>query len=402
MSSVVKELRLAASEELTYATRMPHATSLVRGYATEEGTARYHHRQHCCHPGHVRDLHGLRVSSIGLGTYLGDPNAQTDERYASAIDAALQRSCNVLDTAINYRCQRSERVIGETLERLIHEHRIARDELVLCTKGGYLPFDAEFPADPQRYVLETFLEPGILPYDEFAAGCHCLHPRYLDHQLETSLKNLRLETIDVYYLHNPEQQLEEISRDQLMSRMEAAFAWLERKVRERAVRLSGTATWNGYRANPEARDYLSLHELVKLARRVGGERHHFRVIQLPFNLTMPEAYAFPNQAVDGQWMSLLEAAGRLGVSVVTSASLLQSRLAKLPASMARFIPALETDAQRALQFARSTPGIITALVGMQRAGHVEENLKLANLPPLSSEQVAQLFTKTKTSHAAAP
>ena len=374
--------------------------SIATGFATKDGTARYHHRQPQGHPGHVRDLQGCHASSIGFGTYLGDPDAQTDERYAGAIDAALQHGCNVIDTAINYRCQRSERVIGKTLERLIQEGRIARDELLLCTKGGYLPFDAEFPADPQRYVLKHFLEPGILPYDEFVAGCHCLHPRYLDHQLAASLHNLRVETVDVYYLHNPEQQLEEVSREQLRHRMEAAFTWLERKAQDGAVRLYGTATWNGYRANPAARDHLSLQELVTLARQVGGAHHHFRVIQLPFNLAMPEAHAFPNQAVDGQWMSVLEAANRLGVSVVTSASLLQSRLIKLPASMAHFIPTLETDAQRSLQFARSTPGITTALVGMQRKEHVEENLKLAGLPPLSSDQVAQLFTKTNTPYGA--
>lgn len=377
------------------------AMSPVVGCATEDGTTRYHRRQHQCHSSHVRRFEGLSASSIGVGTYLGDPDARTDEQYAGAIEAALQRGCNVIDTAINYRCQRSERVIGKTLERLVRQGRIARDEVLLCTKGGYLPFDGAFPADPQRYVLETFLQPGILPYDEFVAGCHCLDPRYLDHQLTTSLKNLRLETIDVYYLHNPEQQLEEVPRDRLMSRIDAAFTWLEGKVREGVIRLYGTATWNGYRVNSNSRDYLSLQELVALARRIGGERHHFRVIQLPFNLVMPEAYAFHNQAVDGRWMSALEAAGRLGLSVVASASLLQSRLAKLPASMARFIPSLETDAQRALQFARSTPGVTTALVGMQHAGHVEENLKLAGLPLLSPEHVAQLFTKTPASHGAA-
>ena len=371
---------------------MLNAMSVI-GSATPEGTTRYHQR-HPCHPDSVRRFQDVWASSIGLGTYLGDPDEHTDRLYAQAIETAVSRGCNLIDTAINYRCQRSERTIGETLERLIQQGTIAREELVLCTKGGYLPFDASPPADPGRYVVEAFLQPGIIQYDDLVSGCHCLHPRYLEGQLRTSLKNLRLETVDVYYLHNPEQQLEAIPRDGFLTRMEAAFRLLEQQATSGTIRWYGTATWNGYRANPRAPDYVSLQELVDLARRVGGESHHFRVVQLPLNLAMPEAYAFKNQVVNGEPMTLLEAAKRLGISVVISASLMQSQLTKLPDALEQLIPGLQTDAQRAIQFVRSAPGVTTALVGMKRTLHVEENLALAQAPPLSAEQVSRLFVRT--------
>ena len=46
---------------------------------------------------------------------------------------------------------------------------------------------------------------------------------------------------------------------------------------------------------------------------------------------------------------------------------------------------------RSLQFVRSTPGVTTALVGMKRVPHVEENLKTAEVAPATSEQYAKLF-----------
>jgi hypothetical protein len=86
--------------------------------------------------------------------------------------------------------------------------------------------------------------------------------------------------------------------------------------------------------------------MVELAREVGGEQHGFHFIQLPFNLAMPEG------------ASVVDEARQLGVTVVTSASLLQGRI----------------PPQRALEFVRSSPGITTALIGMSRIEHVEENL----------------------------
>ncbi len=368
----------------------------LSGYATETGTQRYHRRFPDSHPTHARQLGSCLASSIGAGTYLGDPDEATDQRYAEALETVLACGGNLLDTAINYRCQRAERTIGATLARLAQQGAIRRDEVFLCTKGGYLPFDDDVPDDPQRYLADTFITSGLVPYDELVAGCHCLAPDYLDAQLATSLRNLGVETIDLYYLHNPEQQLDQVSHDVFLKRIEAAFQRLEQRVADGRIRGYGTATWNGYRVSPQARPYLSLAELVGIARRVVGAEHHFRAIQLPYNLAMPEAYAFPNQIVDGVSMSVLEAAARLDITVIASASLLQSRLAALPATLDRWLPRSDSDAQRAIQFVRSTPGITTALVGMQRAAHARENLALARLPAWNAEQIDELFTHQRS------
>ena len=365
------------------------------GAASASATERFRQRFASCDASHFRPLQDLWASSIGLGTYLGDADDHTDSLYREAVHTALAHGCNVLDTAINYRCQRSERTIGRTLAALITEEAITREEVILCTKGGYVPFDQAVPADPGRYLIETFINTGIASYEDMVAGCHCLAPTYLEYSLQQSMTNLRVRTIDVYYLHNPEQQLDEVSTETFLQRMERAFAWLEQQVRDERMRYYGVATWNGFRVRPQLRTHLSLPALVEIAKRVGGTDHHFRVIQLPYNLAMPEAFSFRNQTLDGTSVTLLEAATQLGLSVMISASLLQSRLASLPDSLAAHIPGPLSAAQRALQFVRSTPGVTTALVGMKQRAHVEENLALTQQPLLDIETIRQLFDRTR-------
>jgi predicted aldo/keto reductase-like oxidoreductase len=134
--------------------------------------------------------------------------------------------------------------------------------------------------------------------------------------------------------------------------------------------------------------------MAELAREVGGDEHGFRFIQLPFNLAMPEALVLENQPVGGQEMSTLEAAQALGVTVVSSASIMQGKVARdLPESVREPLGSLSTDAQTAIQFVRSTPGVTTALVGMSRPAHVEENLRIARIAPAAADDYRRLFSQ---------
>jgi aryl-alcohol dehydrogenase-like predicted oxidoreductase len=368
------------------------------GYATPEGTARYAARlQGAVAEGHFREFQGLKISSIGLGTYLGEHDAETDAEYRDAIMRAVELGCNLIDTAVNYRFQQSERAIGQALAALFAQGHVQRDELIIATKGGFIPFDGSPPGSQQDilgYVEQTFLRPGVIKTADIVAGCHCMTPAYLQHQLDTSLHNLGLECVDVYYVHNPETQLEEIPHAEFVQRIRAAFQALESAVGLGKARWYGTATWNGYRQPPDAPDYLALGELVAAAHDVEGDSHHFRVIQLPHNLAMPEALTRQNQQVEDQTLSALEAAQAFEVYVMCSASILQSRLTHgLPDVLAQVFH-LDTDAQRAIQFVRSSPGVGSALIGMKQVRHVEEDLAVAKVPPATLEQFMQLFERS--------
>lgn len=119
---------------------------------------------------------GLRISSIGIGTYRGKRDPATDASYLSALRTAFRGGINLVDTALIYRDQQSEKLVGAAIREYGQ-----RDDLVVCTKGGYLA-----------------------PEADGADGVHSIAPDFLGDQLSRSLRNLGLPMVDVYYIHNPE------------------------------------------------------------------------------------------------------------------------------------------------------------------------------------------------------
>jgi aryl-alcohol dehydrogenase-like predicted oxidoreductase len=344
--------------------------------ATPEGTVRYTSRFNA--GTFYRDAAGLRVSSLGLGTYLGGLDERADNGYTAAVGTAVCGGVNFLDSAINYRHQRSERSIGAALSRLFASGEFQRDEIVVCTKAGFLTPGA--------------VDPATLRDGDVVGGMHAMAPDFLADQIDRSRANLGLDTLDVFYLHNPETQLGHVSPEVFEGRVRAAFARLEKIAGEGKIGWYGAATWEGFR---KASGGLGLARLTRVAREEGGSDHHFRFIQLPFNLAMPEALTQRPEALNGRPASVLEAARELGITVVASATLLQSKLAVgLPDGVVKQISGLETDAQRAIQFTRSTPGITVALVGMSEPEHVTENLGVSRVPPMESEAYGRLFQKS--------
>jgi hypothetical protein len=150
--------------------------------ATKQATARYAHKfSGSAAAGHFRENQGLTLSSLGIGTYLGKPDAKTDEGYTAATVAAVENGINVIDAAINYRFQQSERNIGAAIKQLA-EKGFPREEIVLCTKGGYLTPDGSMPADPNDYFFREYIQPGVFTAKDIVAGSHCMTPRFLQNQ----------------------------------------------------------------------------------------------------------------------------------------------------------------------------------------------------------------------------
>jgi aryl-alcohol dehydrogenase-like predicted oxidoreductase len=354
----------------------------IAGHATAAGTKRFVRRFSSGYsPEFYRGLtDSVLVSSIGMGTYLGDCDDAEDARYVTVLAAGLERGLNLLDTAINYRCQRSERAVGEAIRQAVERGLAHRDEIVVATKGGYIPLEGSPPESRALYdkYLETeYFEKGVMTAADVVSGGHSLTPAFLANQVQRSLDNLGIATIDIYYLHNPEQQRPALDESRFLDVVSQAFAELESQVDRGTIRCYGCATWHGFRLDPSSPAHLNLEGLVNIAREIGGDDHHFRVIQLPLNLAMTEAVRTPTQMVDGRRVPLLEAAAALGISVVASASLMQSQLTRgLPAELAVAFPSLTTDAQRALAFVRTLP-VCAALVGMRRLEHLSENLGAA-------------------------
>jgi aryl-alcohol dehydrogenase-like predicted oxidoreductase len=340
---------------------------------------------------YFRRFDDLSVSSLGLGTYLGDPTDAVDDDYREAIVAALEGGCNVLDTAINYRHQRSERVVGEAID----EADVEREEVFVATKGGFVPFDGERPADPGAYVREEFIETGLVEPDDLAMGSHAMTPAYVDAMLDRSLSNLALDAVDLYYVHNPESQLRVRSEEDVYDQLQETFERLEERVAAGDVGAYGVATWKAFRVSSDHDSYLSLAEIVSRARQaakaVGNDATGFRAIQLPFNVYMADAFTVEAQGSADDPESALSFAFDAGLAVFTSASIAQGDLAAdIPGEVTELL-AGETTVQRAINFARSAPGVTTSLVGSSSADHVAENLSAGTFDPLGARTFDSVF-----------
>ena len=284
----------------------------------------------------------------------------------------------MVDTAINYRCQRSERVTGRVLQELIGEGLLRRDEVIICTKAGYVPLDGTAPSsreDYEAYLRTEYFDSGVLSPADLVGGGHAITPKFLVDQLHRSMQNLGVQGIDCFYVHNPEQQLASISYSELLKRLRLAFEALESSVDRGLIGVYGCATWNGLRLPAGSHGHLSLYDLAAIAKDVAGDGHHFRAAQLPINLTMSEAVRVSTQRDPrSRLVHVIEAASELGIDLVVSAPLLQGQLTRdLPAQVRELFPG-SADAQRALAFVRTLPAVLAAAVGMKTGAHLEENL----------------------------
>ncbi|WP_254823474.1 aldo/keto reductase [Haloglomus halophilum] len=332
------------------------------------------------------------VSSVGVGTYLGDPTDEQDERYETAVRQAVESGVSVVDTAVNYRAQRSERAVGRAIEAA----DVDREALLVATKGGFVPFDGAQPDDPAAYVREEWFEPDHASPGEMVRG-NCLSPRFLSRSLDLSLENLGLDTVDLYYVHNPETQLAERDRETVYDLLEDAFVRLEERREAGDLRYYGVATWECFRVPQDHPNYLSLPEVVRRARaasdRADTNATGFRAVQLPFNVHMADA--FTRAAHDGPEgpQSALAFAHEAGLDVFASAPLKQGALARegaIPDDVAAKL-AGETPAQRAINFARSAPGVTAALVGTGSPEHVAENVGAGRYEPLGADAFDATF-----------
>ncbi len=341
--------------------------------ATPSGTAKYFQSRSLA-PSKIKIFDALSVSALGAGTYLGAADHTVDHLYEETLLSAGLNGINFFDTAINYRCQRSERILGKVIREL-GERGVARDQIVIATKGGFLPSEGS-PDHFEDYVRTHYIDTGLIEEREIVAGCHCMSPPFLENQIETSLKNLSLDRIDLYYLHNPETQFAEIGEDRFYERLLQAFLLFERKIQENKIARYGLATWNGFRQKAGQKGTLQLEKVLQCATEAGGPNHHFKAIQLPYNLIMTEAVKNPTQITPSGKKTIAQAASNRGIALMVSAPLMQSQTAFLCKRVFEELPPAPTPMIQCLEYVLSTPEVCTAFCGMKQMKHWEENRRV--------------------------
>ena len=363
---------------------------MISGFATSEGTKKFAQNSGV-NQANFKEFENLTLSNVGIGTYLGDPDTRTDDLVTNAVKQSITYGINVVDTAINYRSQKAERSVGKAILESIQEEKISRDQIFLSTKNGYVTNDADVQLGFWEYVKEEYSQKGIIKEGDVTSGYHCMTTTYLSDQLDRSLKNLGLECVDLMYLHNAvEGQIKDVSKEQFLENLKAVFELYEQKRDEGKIKFYGMATWECFRVPNDNPQYLSLEDTVNMAKKIGGDNHGFRFIQLPFNMNFDQALLKKTQLLGNENVSALEAAETLGIGVFTSVPFMQGRLLE-PGVMPEFNelkPSL-----RALQFIRSSPGVLSPLVGQKSSEHVTENLEIMKIPPMTEDEFLALVKK---------
>jgi len=363
-------------------------TTASAGGATREGTSRFAERFEP-NPGQYRAALDLTWSSVGIGTYLGDVDDKTDDDVTNAVRAAVCGGINVIDTAANYRRGRGEAAVGKALGELLAAGEAKREELIVCTKAGYLP------TAPEAFK-EAYLGHDGIGESDLVGGNHCIHPSYIRDRIAKSLDTLGIDKIDVFYVHNPEAQLAHVERAEFDARLQAAFEMLEQEANDGRIGCYGLATWRAFRSSPGEQGYISIAGAKALAKRAAGDKpDRFLCVQMPLSITMPEAIQRPTQWLGEATVPPIAAARILGLAAVGSGSIGQGKVPKMNDSLLKWLgDDLADDRQRALQFSRSASGLTTALVGMKQPDHIGSNLEVQNRAPLSRAAFELMFRKT--------
>lgn len=311
----------------------------------------------------------LLVSRVGFGCYRVH---EFDPDHRESLRAALLSGCNLIDTSSNYTDGSSERLVGQVLGELFDKGELAREEVVLVTKGGYVQGENLKEAKTRLGRADAFPE-----MVEFQADVwHNISPSFLDHQITRSLERLKLAEIDVFLLHNPEYFLKASgSRDAYYQRIERAFRHLETEVARGRIKAYGISS-NTFPEDEARSDFTSLARVLEIAGSI-SPKNNFAVIQLPFNLFEPGAALLKNNKRE----TVLELAARSKLGVLLNRpfnSFGRGRLTRLT-SFAAHDPVevkggIHVAMGRAIELEKNAPGYPKAAQGLQWAHLLRDRL----------------------------
>lgn len=383
-----------------------NAPELIKGHATPEGTRQYAEaHQAALGEGHFSDLlkTRIRLSSIGIGTFPGEATPEVDAAVSMIVGHALQNGINVIDTGAHYRYGRALAAVGAGVRTALAAG-VAREAMFLVSKGGFLTLRGGPPADMAQWFQREIVGQGLGTTEDLANKVHLLTPEYIDYQINLSRTLMGVDTLDAFLIDQPEVHIPVIGKGALNDKLYKVYTLLERAVLDGRIRCYGISTFNAERVETDDPLFQSITSQQGLAEKAAqeatgqnGARHHFRILQMPFNQVMLEGFTRFNHATgQGNVGSTLQAAFQLKAYVMASHTLLKGHLAKQSAEVVQqALTTLPNAAQRAIQFNRSTPGLGTSLVGMSTPAHLDDALAVARLAPVDRKAYLGMFSRAE-------
>lgn len=205
------------------------------------------------------------LSKIGIGTYrMNVENASHQESLQYALDHGI----NLIDTASNYAHSKSEKLIGEIVGAK------NRTKAFITTKAGYV----------QSVNMELLKNiPQKVDYVQINDNfCYCIDPRYLEAQVNESLRRLQTDYIDCFLLHNPEYYCRIYSdKEKLYQVFASALSFLE------SLKKKGVIRYFGISSNKLPQPHKS--NGINLTYLNPTQYDGFKFIQFPYNLAELDA-----------------------------------------------------------------------------------------------------------------
>lgn len=322
------------------------------------------------HPGRLLPIRVIKqsgtctseLSSVGIGTYGGNIAQEDDDKYLASLTSSISHGINVIDTAITYRSQRSEQVVGHFIDQQ------DRSSIFLISKGGF--------------AVSGILTSGLHNYEKLRN--HSIRHAYIGQSLSYSLTNLKTK-IDCYLIHNVELGKNHYNDDNFYTELVYTFSLLERKVEEGVIGSYGIATWHGLRVDRDNQFFVDLEKVLFCAQLAAGKycKHNFSAIELPINPVKTEAIYLKNQVLNSSPVSTLEFAKYHKLKVFASDSVMSGKAIHSMGTL--------NASQTSLNFVRSVPGVTSALVGMRQIKHTLDAKDVLLLPKFTNDEMTEIM-----------
>jgi len=298
---------------------------------------------------------GMKASVIGLGaggnSRLGLSTGQDEAHAAQVVRDALDMGITIVDTAHYYRTQPA---IGQALQAWSDGDDTKKKQVVISTKGPYRGEDGK-----------------LLTVDNFQEN------------IDNSLRELQLETIDIYFIHGLNLKYYEQARDRFLP-------VLQKNRQEGKIRFTGVT--EGFESDTR-------HDMLQAAVQDEG----WDVVMVGFNILNPSArervlshtrrrrigtlgmFAVRRALIDEVWLRVLlkrmHEEGEIDAELVKSADLMESLGLK---------GVCDTLAEAAYRFCAYEPGMDCVLSGTSNSTHLAANIKATQKGPLPEATLRRL------------